>query len=529
MENGDAFGLGSSARIGSSSIWRNNNTSTRPMEAFSMSAREEDDEEDLKWAAIEKLPTYLRVRRGILTEEQGQSREIDIKNLGFIERRNLLERLVKIAQEDNEMFLLKLKERIDRVGLDMPTIEVRFEHLNVEAEAYVGSRALPTIFNFSANVLEGLLSYLHILPSRKKPLPILNDINGIIRPRRMTLLLGPPSSGKTTLLLALAGKLGKDLKFSGRVTYNGHGMKEFVPERTSAYISQYDVHIGEMTVRETLAFSARCQGVGPRYEMLKELSRREKEANIKPDPDIDIYMKILGLEVCADTMVGDEMRRAFGRPQAVISKETLAEKIASKTGQNIELSSRGRGSSGNIAVVLQDSGTQTFYRTSNQSRLWKQADGEEERRKLLTGIVKEALVVKRMPMKVVDATVSTFGSIFEKFKSDAPNNKANFILFLADKDPSTSLSWCPDCVRAEPVIYKKLEATAWDVALLRAYVGDRPTWRNPQHPWRVDSTFKLTGVPTLVLWDSKNHGIAARLEDHEAHLEHKTDELLSSK
>lgn len=26
--------------------------------------------------------------------------------------------------------------------------------------------------------------------------------------------------------------------------------------------------------------------------MLTELSRREKEANIKPDPDIDIYMKV---------------------------------------------------------------------------------------------------------------------------------------------------------------------------------------------------------------------------------------------
>lgn len=26
--------------------------------------------------------------------------------------------------------------------------------------------------------------------------------------------------------------------------------------------------------------------------MLTELSRREKEANIKPDPDIDVYMKV---------------------------------------------------------------------------------------------------------------------------------------------------------------------------------------------------------------------------------------------
>jgi ABC-type multidrug transport system ATPase subunit len=55
------------------------------------------------------------------------------------------------------------------------------------------------------------------------------------------------------------------MQVSGRVTYNGHTMNEFVPERTSAYISQHDLHIGELTVKETLAFSARCQGVGTRY------------------------------------------------------------------------------------------------------------------------------------------------------------------------------------------------------------------------------------------------------------------------
>ncbi|KAE9459162.1 hypothetical protein C3L33_08935, partial [Rhododendron williamsianum] len=60
--------------------------------------------------------------------------------------------------------------------------------------------------------MKGFLNYLHILPSRKIPLAILHDVSGIIKPGRLTLLLGPPSSGKTTLLLALAGELDPDLK-----------------------------------------------------------------------------------------------------------------------------------------------------------------------------------------------------------------------------------------------------------------------------------------------------------------------------
>lgn len=74
------------------------------------------------------------------------------------------------------------------------------------------------------------------------------------------------------------------------------------------------------------------------------------------------------------------------------------------------------------------------------------------------------------------------------------------------------------------MIYKKLEESPDDVALLRAYVGDRPMWRNPQHPWRTDSKFKLKGVPTLVLWE--NDTVKGRLEDHEAHVERKIDALL---
>lgn len=41
-----------------------------------------------------------------------------------------------------------------RVGIVIPTIEVKFEHLKVGAEAYVGSRATPTFINYSVNMVE---------------------------------------------------------------------------------------------------------------------------------------------------------------------------------------------------------------------------------------------------------------------------------------------------------------------------------------------------------------------------------------
>uniref|UniRef100_A0A0E0C2X7 ABC transporter domain-containing protein n=2 Tax=Oryza meridionalis TaxID=40149 RepID=A0A0E0C2X7_9ORYZ len=148
----------------------------------------------------------------------------------------------------------------------------------------------------------------------------------------MTLLLGSAGSGKSTLLKALSGKLDRRLQVSGRVVYNGHGMEEFVQERTAAYISQEDLHAGEMTVRETLAFSARCLGTGDRQDLLTELTRREKEANVTPEHDIDMFMKesayggeskivinyimqILGLHICADTLVGNDMARGISGGQ----------------------------------------------------------------------------------------------------------------------------------------------------------------------------------------------------------------------
>jgi hypothetical protein len=93
-----------------SSIWR------RGDDVFSRSSRDDDDEESLRWAALEKLPTYDRVRRAMLPPLDGAAGKgvVDVHGLGPRDRRALLERLVRVADQDNERFLLKLKDRLER-------------------------------------------------------------------------------------------------------------------------------------------------------------------------------------------------------------------------------------------------------------------------------------------------------------------------------------------------------------------------------------------------------------------------------
>ncbi|OMO57673.1 reverse transcriptase [Corchorus capsularis] len=318
-------------------------------DVFQRSSRQPEfnDEEELRWAAIERLPTYDRLRKGMLTQVTSTGNvmrdEVDVTNLGPQAKKQLMDSILKVVEEDNERFLTRLRNRIDRVGIEVPKIEVRFQNLSVEGDAFVGTRALPTLINSTLNAVEATLGYVGLTPSKKRVIKILQGVSGVLKPSRMTLLLGPPASGKTTLLQTLAGKAKDDLRISGKVTYCGHEFTEFIPQRTSAYISQHDLHNGEMTVRETLDFAGRCLGVGTRYEMLAELSRREKEAGIKPDPEIDAFMKatamagqetslitdyvlkILGLDICADILVGDDMRRGIsgGQKKRVTTGEML--------------------------------------------------------------------------------------------------------------------------------------------------------------------------------------------------------------
>ncbi|KAG5404800.1 hypothetical protein IGI04_010919 [Brassica rapa subsp. trilocularis] len=302
----------------------------------------EQDEEDLRWAAIGRLPSqrqgsHLATLRRSQTSGYADGnvvQTIDVRKLDRSDREMVVRQALATSDQDNYKLLSAIKERLDRVGMEVPKIEVRFENLKVEADVQAGTRALPTLVNVSRDFIERVLSSLRIMKTRKHKLTILKDISGIIKPGRMTLLLGPPGSGKSNLLLALAGKLDQTLKKTGNITYNGESFDEFHVKRTSAYISQTDNHIAELTVRETLDFAARCQGANEGFAgIMKDLTRLEKERSVRPSSEIDAFMKaasvsgskhsvstdyvlrVLGLDVCSDTMVGNDMMRGVSGGQ----------------------------------------------------------------------------------------------------------------------------------------------------------------------------------------------------------------------
>ncbi|KAH9701688.1 ABC transporter G family member 31 [Citrus sinensis] len=300
----------------------------------------EEDEDELMWAAIARLPSQKQGNFALLkttTSRNGgeaKTETIDVRKLNRSRRELVVSKALATNDQDNYKLLSAIKERLDRVGIEVPKVEVRFQNLKVVADVQTGSRALPTLVNATRDVFERILTGLRIFKPKRHSLTILNDVSGVVKPGRMTLLLGPPASGKSTLLLALAGKLDSSLKKSGNITYNGYKLDEFHVQRTSAYISQTDNHIPELTVRETFDFAARWQGANEGFAAyINDLNRLEKERNIRPSPEIDAFMKassvggkkhsvstdyvlkVLGLDLCSETVVGNDMIRGVSGGQ----------------------------------------------------------------------------------------------------------------------------------------------------------------------------------------------------------------------
>jgi hypothetical protein len=85
-------------------------------------------------------------------------------------------------------------------------------------------------------------------------------------------------------------------------------------------------------------------------------------------------------------------------------------------------------------------------------------------------------------------------------------------VFVADPDPATGVSWCPDCVRSVPAVRRTLAERG--ASLLEVLVGARAVWKDTAHPLRHDPAIKLGGVPELLRWTAAGPGarLGAALE-----------------
>lgn len=230
---------------------------------------------------------------------------VDVKKLDSQASRKLLDAVLEThnATRDHSVLLDKVRERLSRASIQPPSVTIEYSSLSVETDTVVTERRTPNLLKaLTFGLLGGARSQ-----TRKASLTLLEPCSGILKPGRLVLVLGPPGCGKTTFLRALSGRSQSGLRVSGKVLYNGKPFSEFVPARAASYISQADLLYGELTVRETFLFAARCQGPGFVRRQLEMLVEREKELSITPDPavccDCLIYVVVVVVAWMDDGLV----------------------------------------------------------------------------------------------------------------------------------------------------------------------------------------------------------------------------------
>lgn len=89
----------------------------------------------------------------------------------------------------------------------------------------------------------------------QKRLQLLRDITGAFRPGILTALMGVSGAGKTTLMDVLSGRKTEGV-VEGDIRIGGNPKVQRTFARISGYCEQNDIHSPQITVKESVTYSA---------------------------------------------------------------------------------------------------------------------------------------------------------------------------------------------------------------------------------------------------------------------------------
>jgi ABC-type cobalamin/Fe3+-siderophores transport system ATPase subunit len=192
----------------------------------------------------------------------------------------------------------------------------------------------------------------------------LSNESGMLQPGTLTLVLGRPGSGKSALLQALAGRLDSTRTIRGEeIRYNGlpqpHLLDKVLPHSV-VYVAQQDDHHASLTVRETLEFACRCcrstdSSPSPRRSPSDQHTPADIEHGEADNKLDELTENHLGLAHCADSFVGDELRRGVSggeRKRVTVGEMLVSTGLDSATAMDVVITLRRMARDKRLTVVM---------------------------------------------------------------------------------------------------------------------------------------------------------------------------------
>ncbi|KAF2494821.1 hypothetical protein BU16DRAFT_48838 [Lophium mytilinum] len=218
-----------------------------------------------------------------------------------IYKRGQVPKSVEKAMEDNAQPRDEETGKTETAGAGAPKDEPTSESDN---EAAKGVARNETIFTWQ--------NVNYTIPVDKGERKLLNEVQGYVKPGKLTALMGASGAGKTTLLNTLAQRIRFGV-VTGDFLVDGRPLPSSF-QRSTGFAEQMDVHESTATVREALRFSARL--------------RQPKETPLEEKYDyVERIIDLLEMREIAGAAIG---KPGSGLNQEQRKRVTIGVELASK-------------------------------------------------------------------------------------------------------------------------------------------------------------------------------------------------------